>query len=1445
MKKKVHAFLTSALTAAAVAIATQAHGQSYLVNEGFEGEVFPPAGWKVIDADGDGHCWQIAKRGMATLNGSQIAISYTVNPENASAYGPQDNYLVLPAITVTNDSYTLAYKCCAEDQDTPESYSVLVSETGSDAADFKKELHAEKLENGYDDVELQSRNVSLADYVGKTVYIAFRHQGTATYALGIDDVSVTNGMGPMKPSGLKVVAGAEGALSATMSWTNPSTNGVRDNLSEVQAEIYRDNALIATLADGVTPGGKSEYTDTQVPNGKHTYAVVAKTAEGRSLPLSKTVYVGMDIPAKVGDLTVTVIDGQNHLSWTAPTEGANKGYFKADGLTYKIYRTSGDTGTLIASGVTATSYIDQADPGAAVSYTVAPANAAGEGAGAESGQVVHFAAEYKDINVAPGATAENGNERLPFDLQNSSTATEMMVYPADLYHAVGKMQGLVFKNSFSAYTTLTMNIKVWLGETDSQDLSGGWIPASKLSAVFSGPVTMKSGQNDISIPFTAPYAYTGKNLVVLVLMEAAQGTGGYFDRFFVQAVTGKPNRTRTSTASGETVDTEALQPSSGTLTEALPSMRLVMAADNAGCVEGTVTVAGGQAVAGASVAIPAQQLSATTGADGRFRFYVVRTGEAKLTVSAPKFQTREVTVQVKANETLRADITLDELAKVKVSGRVQLEGVGAVAGVKATLALAGEQTVTTTAADGSFALQAYSGSDNVITFSSPLFDSVEKAFNSTADITGLDITLPRSAIAPHAVQAEMADNGKRVSLTWGKPETRTGKVQWTRWGKSETHDNLGGDYSEQDYCVAHAYTAKDLQDSSLVGMSVTRLRAYLSGNGTRYTAMVWRGTRDAHTVADSVVINVPEGHEGWVTADFPNPVELRADENYMVGIHCMGATDSECVGQGPSYSKIAGKNNLKWSDNSSYTYNGYYAWNLSAYCSIPGSNGEYGEPVAALPAPTYNIYRTEEAAGAADVLLKAGAEGNSYSDPQWDTAHPATYRYKVEAVYAGGKKSAAAVSGAIERKADTDTGVERILSPAKSQNPQHEAEVKVRLRNYGEKPATSVPVVVELSDGQRLEATFSGSLAKGESADLTVGTATLKPETYYTFKAYTRTEGDMVAADDTASAYLPNYTDVNLQGFRWDAYDYVGLIDFHANVPEEAAFVTEVRPNDNLLQAGEYAGGKFYGFTGNSAYAPQQFVALNTTSWSPTFSASTSDLVFDMTYDYTTGTMYSLSVSNDRQSINTVNLATGANDRVAYTDKSFSTLACSPEGKLYAIANDFKLYTVDKATGASAPVGDLGVDDVRPLHSMTFDRRSGRLFWVQNGFNTAGKLFQIDTATGKAQLLGTVRYKGYPTEIVALNIAPGTPTAIRQAAAGNDGKGIQARLDAAGRIHADVALASGQTATVSVHSVAGAAIASATTAQAHTVLATALKPGLYIISVSTSDGRKASVKVRR
>lgn len=52
-----------------------ANAQTYVLDESFEGNMFPPDGWSVIDADGDGHCWQQGGTGLTRGSGDKIAVS--------------------------------------------------------------------------------------------------------------------------------------------------------------------------------------------------------------------------------------------------------------------------------------------------------------------------------------------------------------------------------------------------------------------------------------------------------------------------------------------------------------------------------------------------------------------------------------------------------------------------------------------------------------------------------------------------------------------------------------------------------------------------------------------------------------------------------------------------------------------------------------------------------------------------------------------------------------------------------------------------------------------------------------------------------------------------------------------------------------------------------------------------------------------------------------------------------------------------------------------------------------------------------------------------------------------------------------------------------------------------------------------------------------------------
>jgi len=154
--------------------------------EGFEGTVFPPLCWKNIDADGDGHKWQIgAAPGIAPKTGTQSATSASWIP--AGPLTP-DNYLVTPKLAIpATGPVVLKFWVAAQDPAYPqEKYSVMVSTTGTNATDFTSIYSQTLTDSAYQEITLP-----LDNYFGQNIHIAFRHHDcTDWYVIKIDDVKV-------------------------------------------------------------------------------------------------------------------------------------------------------------------------------------------------------------------------------------------------------------------------------------------------------------------------------------------------------------------------------------------------------------------------------------------------------------------------------------------------------------------------------------------------------------------------------------------------------------------------------------------------------------------------------------------------------------------------------------------------------------------------------------------------------------------------------------------------------------------------------------------------------------------------------------------------------------------------------------------------------------------------------------------------------------------------------------------------------------------------------------------------------------------------------------------------------------------------------------------------------------------------------------------------------
>ena len=172
----------------------QTRGTVYF-EEGFESNSFSTNGWVTTDSDGDGNNWFVSNS-LTPHSGTHLVGSASWSN---TALTP-DNWLATKGIDLSGASGTiiLEYWARAQDQTWPsEFYGVYASTSGNLSTDFTgdkgKELFSEKMKVGTDvDNNLYvKRTINISEYIGDTVFLAFRHYNCSDwYVLDIDDISV-------------------------------------------------------------------------------------------------------------------------------------------------------------------------------------------------------------------------------------------------------------------------------------------------------------------------------------------------------------------------------------------------------------------------------------------------------------------------------------------------------------------------------------------------------------------------------------------------------------------------------------------------------------------------------------------------------------------------------------------------------------------------------------------------------------------------------------------------------------------------------------------------------------------------------------------------------------------------------------------------------------------------------------------------------------------------------------------------------------------------------------------------------------------------------------------------------------------------------------------------------------------------------------------------------
>jgi hypothetical protein len=117
----------------------------------------------------------------------------------------------------------------------------------------------------------------------------------------------------------------------------------------------------------------------------------------------------------------------------------------------------------------------------------------------------------------------------PINTGVGSSLFQGLYYPDELNMAAGtSVTGLKIYTGANPWGGPVLNhqTKIWIGNTTQASMWSGWIPLASLTQVFDGTVDLLFNST-ISFTFSAPFVYTGDNLVIYVARPSQPTSMGY------------------------------------------------------------------------------------------------------------------------------------------------------------------------------------------------------------------------------------------------------------------------------------------------------------------------------------------------------------------------------------------------------------------------------------------------------------------------------------------------------------------------------------------------------------------------------------------------------------------------------------------------------------------------------------------------------------------------------------------------------------------------------------------------------------------------------------------------------------------------------------------------------------------------------------------------------
>ncbi len=541
-------------------------------------------------------------------------------------------------------------------------------------------------------------------------------------------------------------------------------------------------------------------------------------------------------------------------------------------------------------------------------------------------------------------------------------------------------------------------VRIWIGQTDSTDLSGPeysveWIPATEMTLVYDGSLNYYEGEHSVFVQLETPYQHENNNNLVIMTEKIMDTYYDYMNQFEAHP-TGDFNATAQWTSTDEIPNPEDPYSMGGwaSTTSISPNIHFIFNNDIT-TFNGTVTDEEGNSMADATVIIEGLLLETNTNAEGFYEFDQVSPATYNVTASMFGYYDNTQEVNVYLGSTSNLDFTMEAIPTYAINGIVVGSNDESIGLQGATVTLDGYDVFETfTVPGGAFAIDGiYNFGIYILEIRIPGYEVYHAEIEITEDTDLGTIILNELFIT--AFNAVGIDEDDQVSVVWNAPNQLAEELMIDDDGSSE--NGYAADINEE------VSLGNLFENDGIITITSVDIywEAYTNGTSVPVRLDIYNAETDI-LIASSQAFNT--GLDEWITVDVPN---LTLESDFYVMVYWNGS-----VGEISSY---LGTDLTESNANNAYYYypndNFYKFETLIEYPSnfmirpnimTEATKGGDREVLS------YNVYKgmADDVAGVTgwDKINNFPVTETTFVDTDWPPVYSDDYMYAVEAIYTEG-----------------------------------------------------------------------------------------------------------------------------------------------------------------------------------------------------------------------------------------------------------------------------------------------------------------------------------------------------------------------------------------------------------------------------------------------------------